>query len=605
MPRLTDRPSLREWLPDSQWFAAGGGVLFAMVMLALANVTRVASSLDHAAWDRIATALADTPLPAELLVVQAPARSADWKLAAVALRLDSAGARVVALAADLSVAVPPAGAIPDVVMAPHTLLPYVITGRTTSGTTGGRPWFLTDSLERQLSLAGKYVGSVLVRDADGVVRHAAMPEACPRTFARQIAATLRTLPACRSLPTAFSDAPDMLLRFSRSDTGWYGATTIPIDSVLAMDLATVRRAASGHAVIVGIDDGSTVPTAVGAMASLAVLVHEVADAADGRAPIVEAGILQAIGWVCAWLMVGVTVVALLALQWTLVVTAVCAVLLVAGTVWIVDVHSTWLPLGQSMLALLAGVLGAQLVSLWQARRQRLLTSLLFSRFVTPALAEQAWERRHVYLQGGRPAPLQLPVTVLFVDLRGFTRFSESAEPARVMQLITDVTAACAADIAACGGLVDDFAGDGIKADFGVPVPRTEPAQVRADAAAAVRCAGLLAATIARLLPPDIGTAGVQARVGIHSGMALAGTVGGGTRLKYTVVGDVVNVAARLQALDLPDASANRCPIIVSSEALALLDAVPDGAEDLGLLQLSGRTHPVHAWRLRGAARTTS
>jgi class 3 adenylate cyclase len=118
----------------------------------------------------------------------------------------------------------------------------------------------------------------------------------------------------------------------------------------------------------------------------------------------------------------------------------------------------------------------------------------------------------------------------------------------------------------------------------------------------VRCAVLLADTIARLLPPDIGTAGVQARVGIHSGLALAGTVGGGTRLKYTVVGDVVNVAARLQALDLPDPSGARCPIIVSSDTLALLDAPPAQAEDLGLLTLSGRAHPVHAWRLAGAPR---
>jgi len=577
-------------------------VLFALVTLAVANVTRVAASLDDAGWDRIATALADTPLPPELLVVQAPLRSADWTLAAVALRLDSAGARVVAIGADLSVAVPPVGAMPDVVTASHVLLPYVITGRTASGDSWRRPWFLTDTMARDLGRAGRFVGSVLVRDPDGVVRHAAMSEACPLTFARQIAATLRALPPCRSLPTALSDAPVMRVRFSRTDTGWYGATAITIDSLLAMDLAAVRRVAAGRAVIVGIDDGSTVPTAVGAMAPLAVLVHEAADAADGRAPIVVAGFLASAGWVCAWVLAGVTVVAVLALQWTLVATALLVVLLVANSVWLVDVHATWLPLGQALLGLLAGVLGAQLVSLWQARRQRRLTSLLFSRFVTPALAEQAWERRHVYLQGGRPAPLQLPVTVLFVDLRGFTRFSESAEPARVMQLITDVTAACAADIADCGGLVDDFAGDGIKADFGVPVPRTDVAQVRADAAAAVRCAVLLADTIARLLPPDIGTAGVQARVGIHSGLALAGTVGGGTRLKYTVVGDVVNVAARLQALDLPDPSGARCPIIVSSDTLALLDAPPAQAEDLGLLTLSGRAHPVHAWRLAGAPR---
>ena len=129
-------------------------MLFALVTLAVANVTRVAASLDDAGWDRIATALADTPLPPELLVVQAPLRSADWTLAAVALRLDSAGARVVAIGADLSVAVPPVGAMPDVVTASHVLLPYVITGRTASGDRWRRPWFLTDTMARDLGRAG-------------------------------------------------------------------------------------------------------------------------------------------------------------------------------------------------------------------------------------------------------------------------------------------------------------------------------------------------------------------------------------------------------------------------------------------------------------------
>jgi adenylate cyclase len=239
------------------------------------------------------------------------------------------------------------------------------------------------------------------------------------------------------------------------------------------------------------------------------------------------------------------------------------------------------------------------VGFWQSRRRQRLTTLLFSRFVTPQLASDAWAARHLYLQGGRPAPRQLPVTVLFVDLRGFTRFSEATPARDVMQLLADVTAACAADIAAHGGLVDDFAGDGIKADFGVPVPRTNPADVARDAANAVACARALATTIERLLPTTLGVAGTQARIGVHSGTAVAGTIGGAARLKYTVVGDVVNVAARLQSVELPDdaVSGARCRIIISASTLSLLGGALPKTVDLGALSLSGRTQAVRAYRL--------
>jgi len=148
--------------------------------------------------------------------------------------------------------------------------------------------------------------------------------------------------------------------------------------------------------------------------------------------------------------------------------------------------------------------------------------------------------------------------------------------------------------------VDDFAGDGIKADFGVPVPRSGAAEIARDALNAVTCAQALAVTIARLVPAKAGAAGTRARIGVHSGTAVAGTIGGSTRLKYTVVGDVVNVAARLQSVELPDDgdAPAICRIVVSAATMALLDGGTPAATDLGLLTLTGREQPVHAYRLR-------
>jgi adenylate cyclase len=86
---------------------------------------------------------------------------------------------------------------------------------------------------------------------------------------------------------------------------------------------------------------------------------------------------------------------------------------------------------------------------------------------------------------------------------------------------------------------------------------------------------------------------------VHSGTAVAGTIGGSARLKYTVVGDVVNVAARLQSVDLPDDGVppSHCRIVVSDATMQLLGAERAPAADLGALTLSGRAHPVRAFRL--------
>ena len=596
---MIDSPSLRERLPDSALLAVAGGIAAALLVLATAAFTRTARPLNDAAWDRIATALADEPLSPALLVVRTDTRTGDWKVAAAVQRLDSAGAAAVGVAVDLSTPVAPTGGMADVLAsAPHAIIG--VTMRSTHGQadTVAWPWFLTGTAVRDADAAGRLGRTTLLRDADGVVRASPVTRPGETWLVRALAQRLGGVRAAND-----PGPSDPLVRFARTDTLWHGARTLSLDSVLALDGAALQMAVAGGVALVGIDDGSTVPTSVGALPPLAIMAHDVHAAhrvATGAVPAIRpAGVALCAAWLLVWIVAGSVIAAHWSMRRTLGAAVAGVVALAAHTLWLADAHGVWLPLGSGMLAWLTALAGAEAVRLWQARRQQRLTTLLFSRFVTPALAGEAWRDRHLYLQGGRPAPLQLPVTVLFADLRGFTRFSESNDAGAVMRLITDVTAACAADIAAHGGLVDDFAGDGIKADFGAPVPRTAPADVARDAANAVACAQALAVTIARLLPASLGRDGTQARIGIHSGTAVAGTVGGGTRLKYTVVGDVVNVAARLQSVDLPgDASAaTPCRIVVSAATMALLGASVPPAEDLGALSLSGRAAPVPAYRL--------
>ena len=440
-----------------------------------------------------------------------------------------------------------------------------------------------------------------MRDADGAVRLTRTTGGRAALFADRMAATMS------GRASSFLPSAPMHLRFARADTVWYGVPSISLDSALAMPAAALQKLVSGRTVLLGIDDGRTVPTSVGAMPPLAVIAHEVNSrsriALQAERALSDASLPVTLLWLLLWVIAGAAITAVASLGTTVLLAIGAVVSQAALALWSIEATGIWLPLGTAMLGFLMAMAGAETISLWQARRRQRLTSLLFSRFVTPALANDAWNARHLYLQGGRPAPLQLPVTVLFIDLRGFTRFSEANAASDVMQLLTDVTAACASDIAAHGGLVDDFAGDGIKADFGVPVPRRGAAEIASDAMNAVNCAQALAKTIERLLPGSIGNAGTRARIGVHSGTAVAGTIGGSTRLKYTVVGDVVNVAARLQSVELTDDgdAAAVCRIVVSAATMALLDANAPAASDLGLLTLTGRDQPVQAYRLRPAA----
>ncbi len=603
---MTNGPTFLQRVPDLRRFAAATGAASALAGLAVCGGLRLTASLDRAAYDRVATALGDTPVSTQLLVIRVPSRTGDSALASAALRLDSAGARVIGIAVDLSVPVAPTGVMPDLLtLSRRVMLGATVAGQTiTEGASAGVtdsvlwPWFLTDSARRVPGAMQRIGRTALLRDDDGVVRRTTVAPVGETWLATELAVQLSGIAGVRP-----GMRDERLLQFGRTDTLWFGLRSMTIERALTGDLTELRRAAGDATVLLGVDDGNTIPTSVGAMPALAILGHEVASRAriaDGTTRALSpARAPWSAAWLLVWVAAGAVLAAALSLRNTLMAGALGVVVIVILVLWLAASGGVLMPMGSAVLVFALALLSTAMVTLWQVRRKEQLTALLFSRFVTPALAADAWNARHLYLEGARPAPIQLPVTVLFIDLRGFTRFSEARPPADVMRFITEVTAACATDIAAHGGLVDDFAGDGIKADFGVPVPRTTAGQVTADAWSAVRCACALARTIVRLVPADHGTDGALARIGIHSGTAVAGTVGGGSRLKYTVVGDVVNVAARLQSLDIPsrELSGSRCPIVVSAATMALLGDNPPHAIDLGCVSLTGRAQPVHAFRV--------
>jgi len=182
------------------------------------------------------------------------------------------------------------------------------------------------------------------------------------------------------------------------------------------------------------------------------------------------------------------------------------------------------------------------------------------------------------------------VSVLVSDIRGFTTLSEKLPAERVAAQLNDYFPAMVGAIFAHRGTVDDFIGDGILAVFGAPLSDQDHARHAAQAAVAMQ-RGLEALNHgweARGLPT------LRMGIGIHTGVVFAGNVGSPERVKYTVIGDVVNVTARLEGVNKELGTT----LLLTEEARV---AIGDGVETRyrGEVPVKGRAEPLRVYELTG------
>lgn len=223
---------------------------------------------------------------------------------------------------------------------------------------------------------------------------------------------------------------------------------------------------------------------------------------------------------------------------------------------------------------------------------------LLGQATSPAVAEQLWQQRDRLLQDGRFEGRQLPVTVLLTDLANFTTVSEGLPPAELMAWLNRGLELCVPAVTRRGGMVNKFTGDGLMAVFGVPLS-SDP---RADARAAVE-AGLDIRRSLTVLNPQLRAEGMPEmliRIGIHSGEALAGSLGSAERLEYAVIGDTVNCASRLESLE-KQRHTGVARILVSASTRELLDPELDAKLPWlawGPVQVKGRSEPLQVSELQ-------
>jgi adenylate cyclase len=191
---------------------------------------------------------------------------------------------------------------------------------------------------------------------------------------------------------------------------------------------------------------------------------------------------------------------------------------------------------------------ASLRSRLRLYEQRILLRDTLNRYVSPDMTEEILKNPDVLQLGGQ----RRHVTVLFADIMSFTSISENMDPAEVVDMLNHFFSQMVDLVFEHQGTLDKFLGDGLLAFFGAPL------EVPRAASQAVACAIAMQQRLHAL--KQEGVTPIQGlRVGVNTGEAIVGNIGSDKRMDFTIVGDVVNVAARL----LEVAKQEEAPIVIS------------------------------------------
>ncbi|MEV3900988.1 adenylate/guanylate cyclase domain-containing protein [Mycobacterium sp. NPDC050551] len=210
-----------------------------------------------------------------------------------------------------------------------------------------------------------------------------------------------------------------------------------------------------------------------------------------------------------------------------------------------------------------------------AERQRLQTA--FGTYVDPTLAGRLLEQGDDVFTGERRE-----VSVMFVDIRDFTPFAETNTAEDTVARLNALFGIVVPAVVDAGGHVNKFLGDGALAVFGAPNDLADHAD------AAVKAAVL----IHRYVTERFGSA-LRIGIGINTGVVIAGTIGGGGKLEFTLIGDTVNVAARVEQLT----KATGDVILLTRQTVDALDVRPAELVDRGSYALKGKAAAVEVFGL--------
>jgi adenylate cyclase len=221
----------------------------------------------------------------------------------------------------------------------------------------------------------------------------------------------------------------------------------------------------------------------------------------------------------------------------------------------------------------------------EERKERNRVTGIFGRFVAQSVVDELLQSgEDVKLGGSRK-----DITLIFVDIRGFTPMSERLEPEQVIQVLNEYLDVCTRAIFKFNGTLDKFMGDGVMAMFGAPISFDNHPEMAVRSALEMKSQ---ADILEQKLIKNYGI-GVKFGLGINSGPAVVGNIGSeGLRLDYTAIGDTVNLSARLESNAKPG------QILISENTYARVKDLFQ-IEPVGEIKVKGKEKPVMVYEVMG------
>lgn len=228
------------------------------------------------------------------------------------------------------------------------------------------------------------------------------------------------------------------------------------------------------------------------------------------------------------------------------------------------------------------------------RMDRLRVADVFGRFVSAEVRDQIVQMALDTPDLIRPGGELREISVLFADIRGFTRISENLSPPEVVEVLNLYLNSMEAQVFKHGGTLDKYTGDGMMVLFGAPLAQPDHAERAVRAALDMQRAAAEVSELRCRMNPDCNAAQweVGYGIGITTGPAVVGQIGSQRRLDYTAIGDTVNLAARLEG------QASSGTVLISDAVYAVVKDLFE-VETLPLMMVKNKAEPVQAYRVLG------
>ena len=310
-------------------------------------------------------------------------------------------------------------------------------------------------------------------------------------------------------------------------------------------------------------------------------------------------------WLGTWVVIGGSLAWFIRHPFGLALAITIAITVLLGSCYLLFLHQGWVPTATPAMGVIAIAVLVVSYRAQQAQRQQVMMMKLLGQNTSPEIAKALWIGRDRLLKSGKLPGQRLTATMLFTDIRNFSTLSEQMPPENLLEWLNEYLSAITEEVKVNQGIINKFTGDGLLAVFGVPMNRLTQIEVSQDARLAVACALAMRDRLQALnqdwelrhLPV------AQMRVGIFTGPIVAGSLGGKDRLEYGVIGDSVNIAARLESY-AKDQQTEACRILIAKATLIHLQD-KFAVEPWGPLALKGKQQLIDVYRVLGHASESS